>query len=278
MTRLSRIILIIVGIPTAYFIYSLFSIEKSEFTYFLIPLGIIIAITIVFQSQIDSWWIKRTKPQIDPVLLRILQSKITGYDDLFIDSFYQPEDHAIYTYDCEFIGQGLENVPDDLQHIITAHAFFFGNQEHKKWPRHFDRVVLYKHPFLTPSIDSVAHTVEHHFDDGVIIFSLEQLMAAIERRGRFYNIALHGFADAFLELYPLQRHLTNDEIWNRLSTLGVKKSEIVAIIGLEEINTLAVVAHFYVYQPDKIYSLFPELRNSLFAVMNVKKTVDQHTE
>jgi hypothetical protein len=268
MTKLSRILLIILGIPTAYFAYTLFSVYKSSYSFMLIPLGMMVAVTIVFQSQIDSWWIKKSKPKMDATLQSILEKKVIGYNKLFTTSHYQPEDHLIYTYDCDFIGQGLENIPDDLKHLITAYAFYFGKQQHKKWPGHYDRIVLYKHPFLTPTFDSQAHAVEHHLDDGVIIFSLEQLMAAIERRGQFYNVLIHGFADAFLDLYPVSSELPDKVIWERLSTIGIHQSQIAAIIGLDEINVMAVVSNAYIHDQETLEDLFPELKLHLFALIN----------
>ena len=210
---------------------------------------------------------------MDPTLGKILRQKVVHYADLFAGN-HSESDLLIHTFNCEFIGQGFESIPDDLKHIITAHAFYFGNSSHPKWPSHYNRIVFYKHPFLTPNQEEFVHSVEIDDEDGVLIFSLEQALPGIEQNGKFYNIVVHGFAEAFLVLYPIENFdLSQDDIWDRLGTgLGITKEHVTGIIGLKEVNIYAVLAHYYIYFPNKMVDIFPELRDKLFANINIIPT------
>jgi len=255
-------------------VYSMFSIEKSDYINWVIPLSMLVAVVIVLRHQIDSWYVRKSKPQMDSTLHAILKRKVFGYDEMFVGSHYNKTDHLAFNHDCDFIGQGLESIPDDLQHMVTAHAFFFGKETHRKWPSHYNRIVLYKHPFLSPRFDEDVHSVEHHHEDGVFIFSLEQGIPGIERPKHHYNIFLHGFADAFFTLYPVHHHYDEAAIFEKLEeAVGVTEDHLISVIGLDEINPLAVLAHYYVYRPEVISEAFPEFRDSVFANMNVPKVM-----
>ncbi len=273
MIQFTRTLLLIIGLPLAYLIYNMFMEDKSEHVEFAIPLALMFAAVLVLRHQINSWFLRRTKPALDNELKRILKNQLPHFEAIFSTSNRTESDLTIFTQECDFIPRGIESIPDDLKHLISAHAFYFGNLEHTKWPAHYNRIVLYTHPFLSPQFPEDVHSVEHHHDDGVFVFSLEQVMPGIARKGSFYNIVLHGFADAFLQLYPISTELNESIIWDRLSnTLGINQKEIQSIIGLDEINVLAVVAHYYVYNPLKLAQTFPEFESTLFSILNVEKT------
>ncbi len=207
---------------------------------------------------------------MDQVLHSILIRKVWKYDDVFLETHYNTTDHIVYTHDCDFIGKGLETIPDDLKHIISAHAFYFGNSSHRKWPRHYNRIVLYTHPFISPIQEEHVHSVETHKEDGVLVFSLEQAIPGIDRKGSFYNIIIHGFAEAFLSLYPVSSPLSNEEIWHRLMThFEVDQNNITSVVGLDDFNVLIPVAHYFIYNPEQMKEVFPEFVDTLFQHINV---------
>lgn len=274
--KLSRLLLIAFGAPAGYLAYLLFTPEKTAYGYLLIPLGILIAASLIFQHQIDAWWLKRRKPELDSTLKNILSRKLIKFDQIWANGSKTETDLILFADGCDFMGQGLESIPDDLKYIIAAHAFYFGQPEDEKWPRQYNRIALYKHPFLSPNINDVAHSVEHHKEDGVFIFSLEQGLPALDDPDRFFNVFLYGFASAYLELYPVITTLSDDEIWNRLTIItGIPRERIEAVIGLPEVNVLAILAHYYVYKTEAIALAFPSLAKKLFSRININAEKSQ---
>lgn len=269
-TKLSRILLIVFGAPAGYLAYLLFAPEKTPYGYLLIPLGICLATTLIFQHQIDIWWLKRTKPKLDNQLRNILRRKLSKFDNIWGLSHWTETDLIVFADNCDFMGQGLESIPDDLKYAIAAHAFYFGRPEDSKWPDQYNRIALYPHPFLSPNIDTTVHSVEHHEDDGVFIFSLEQGLPAMDAPDQFFNVFLYGFASAYLDLYPVRSEESDDEIWRKLTIItGIPQERIEAVIGLPEINVLAVLAHYYVTKTTAVRLAFPSFKDTLFARMHV---------
>ena len=270
MIRLSRIFLVVLAIPTLLLIYFLFNDQGRDYSFLLIPLGVLLAVTFVLQHQIDSWWIRRSDQALDSELKSILNSRFHGFNRTFSGNPYTEKDLIVFTHDCEFIGKGLESVPDDIKHLIASHAFYFGNHTHTKWPGHYNRIALYSHPFISPQYQDQVHSVECHKQDGVIIFSMEQLLSGLNQPGQFYNIAVHGFADAFFNLYPINIALEDEVIWKRLrDNLQIDPTEIRAIVGLEDFSALIPLAHYFIFFPKKTARAFPECQ-ALFDVINAE--------
>lgn len=270
MIRLSRVLLVLFGIPTLLLIYFLFNDQLKEYSYLLLPLGVLIATTFVLQHQIDGWWIRRLNPSLDPKLKAILQSRVSGYSQIFSGKNYSEKDFIVFTHDCEYIGKGIETIPDDIKHLISCHAFYFGDASQSKWPKQYNRIVLYPHPFLSPQYEDQVHSVESHEKDGVLIFSMEQLISSINQPGKVYNIAIHGFAQAYFNLYTVHLSVDDMEIWRRLSeNLSVSRTEIEAIVGLDDFDALIPLAHYYIFHSEHIRRIFPECQN-LFDQINVE--------
>lgn len=98
----------------------------------------------------------------------------------------------------EFIPMGNEKLVEELKIMAIAPAIHLGLHHYPEVLKHYNRIVFYPHPFITPVIDQV-HICETHHDDGVIILCSEMLQAAHVSPKKFYNIALHEWCDIALK-------------------------------------------------------------------------------
>lgn len=271
----------IVGFPFALafaiIMYYMFTTEDHDLSFWLIPSIIILAIIWIFSPQINYWWWKRNPPPLDPPILKWLQTYSPFYNSLSDESQRNFERRmSLFILGKEFgsMGEEKRELPEDLKGIIANNAIqlTFGRPDFLF--DKFDRIVVYKHPFPTPS-KQYLHTVETETEDGTLIFSMEHLVPGMLRKGEFYNIGLHGFIDAFLHEnqkinYPNIDHIT----WQQLEKIsGFSIENILATTGLKEVNKLTVAINHYVTFFDHFSKELPKETQHLNEIFKLYSTV-----
>lgn len=97
----------------------------------------------------------------------------------------------------EYIPMGLEAIPEELKLMALAPAVLLELDSSKALLKHYNRIVYYKHPFLTPDIQTI-HISETHHDDGVVILCIELLQASYINPSKFMNPALYEWCEIAL--------------------------------------------------------------------------------
>lgn len=194
--RLSRIIMLPFALFAGYIAYEMVINYRYELSWYLAFPIVILAAVFSLHPQIDAWGYKRWKPKTDAKLRRILEVSSPSF------AWIREEDRDDFISDLllhcrkmEFIGKEVEDIPTDVQ-IMTIYPgklleYVFGLD----LLTHFNRVVVYKHPFPSPRYRAW-HAAEAHEEDGVMIFSLEQLLLNYVHPGKEYHVGFDAWIRA----------------------------------------------------------------------------------
>ncbi|GAB4257990.1 MAG: hypothetical protein Kow0027_25410 [Saprospiraceae bacterium] len=248
--------------------------DDSSWSYYLIPCILGAAVIYVFSPQIDWWWYQHRPPDLPPGLRKMLEAKLPYYRRLpepLQQRFRQRM--AMYMHAHEFKAQGMESMPIDLQAIIAATAVqvSFGQEDFLMEP--YEHIIVYPHPFPSPQFPEKWHTCEIYDEDGVILFSAEQLMISFMDPQKHFHIGLYEYARVFRRCHSeMSWPAWAEEDWPKLEQVsGMKLSYLRKWIGLPDLDIGAVaVAHFFVF-PERFKAAFPE-RYEMFIRNFYRKT------
>ena len=239
-----------------------FKMEDPNHSYWLIPPVILLVAVYVFHPQIDFWWFKYQPPLLDEPILQWL-SLYSGYFKSleFEDKKKFASRMALFIKAKEFIaiGEEREKVPEDIKAIASHNAIKLTMDKEKFMLNPYERIILYKHAFPSP-IHKFLHTVETHHEDGVIIFSIEHLVPGITRQKEFYDISMHGYAEACLQKNPSEDWIIPSDFKEKVGRVvpyGYK--HIQANTGFEQLNDRAVAITLYMTNKDQFRDVFPDM-------------------
>jgi hypothetical protein len=272
-TRLLSLPLIL---AVGYYLYLMFTHTGDNTEYVVVPV-LLLAVLYVSQPHIDFWWHKKFPPVLDEKMKLWLTQYLPYYVDYSTDQRAEFDKRLkLYTSVREFKSVGekeLKEVPYDIQCILSSQAIRLCLGLNDYLIKDLDRVYCYKHPFPSPRYQ-VLHTVESEIGDGIIIFSLEQGLPGITNPDVYYNIVLHGYAEAFILLYTnIQWPSTQEDDWAKLGDVNpiFDKNVVHSTVGFEYIDLLIVhiVAFFefplaYKNSFAEEYSIFAKIFNQDF--------------
>ncbi len=238
----------------------------------LIPLVLIY----LFSPQINYWWLSKNPVKLDEAIVKMLDTTNPIYNKL---SSHDKDEFAkrltLFIHGKEFVGKGMEednkDVPYDIKNLLSQIPVTLTLGRKDFLLKHFDRVVLYKHPFPTP-LNKFLHTVETHAEDGVVILSLEHVEKAMFQKGHHYDVAWHGFAEAFMLTYPKENYpdLPSD-IWTKIEKISPQnKQQILGTLGFESIDVMPLLINLYFNYNEKFNSVLPEVKRSFDSIFNPK--------
>jgi Mlc titration factor MtfA (ptsG expression regulator) len=259
---LSRRILTVIGLFLAISAYMVFFKDDQRF---MLPLVICIllgAIAYIFHFQIDFWWVKRQKPKLSaPMRAMLYQS------NQFIHTI-GPEDQEkfeqrmeLWVAAKEYISKGIEDLPEDLKYITAIYPIMLTIFKEKFLFEDLDRIAFYPHAFLSPGYPDDIHCCEVEKEDGVFIFSIEQMMVGHMQPKRYYNILLHSFAEAYKFKFPEEQYpVLPDHIWNLLGRMSqISKEKVDHFIGIKQEDPWPMAVHHFFVYPKRFMELAPEL-------------------
>ena len=189
---------------TGFFLFQMFGSKAVDTVLIFIPV-VFLTVIYTFHGQIDYWYLKKFPPLLDDKIKKWLITYSPYYNNLKSDQKKEFERRLVlYVEARAFQSVGskeLKEVPFDIKNIIASQAIKMCLGLDDFLIKDMDRIFLYKHPFPTPRFHHL-HTVECDVEDGVLIFSSEQGLPGIVNPSLYYNIVLHGFAQAFVLLHP----------------------------------------------------------------------------
>ena len=161
----------------------------------------------------------------------------------------------------EFIAKGMEDVPPDVKAVVAASVVQLTFRQEDYLLNKFEHIVVYPHPFPSPQHPKQWHASELFEEDGVIMFSAEQLMAGFAQPTKFFHVGLYEYAKVFMRCHPevIMPDLLED-IWNKLETIsGFSKEAVEKWVGLNNLNVMAVaVVHWFVFN-EKFKMILPDV-------------------
>ena len=257
---------VILAIACLYFVW-----EGELEPIWIVPWVVLLAIIFVLSPQIDWWWANRKPPPVDPRMEGFLRKFFPYYAGLSLPLKKRFLNRvALYVMATEFIPKAMAEVPEDVKGLIAANAVMltFGQEEYRL--SKFERIVTYPHPFPSPQFPKDIHSSEIFDEDGVILFSLEQLIPGASQRNKYYNIALHEYSRIFIRMYPDHPYPQFDEsIWESLEKISGFKTEAVKnYIGLPLLEPLPVSINYFFTFSEKFKATLPELFASYKKIFN----------
>lgn len=264
---LSRILSLPIALSILTVLYVSYELEyQNAMIWILFPLVIASAV-VIFQGQIDFWWNERNPVPLDPPISDWLKKYDPYYTSLETNQRQNYDNRLVmYMQGRAFVSVGREHhdVPNDIQAIIASNAVKMLISKKDYLLGDMDRIYLYKHPFPTPR-HQFLHTVETDIEDGVFIFSLEHLVPGMINPKEHYNIAMHGFAEAFQRVFPKEDFTYLDQItWDQIEEVGYhSKDKILKTIGFNQTDITTVAINHFFTHPRRFNLMIPAVYERL---------------
>ncbi len=228
---------------------------------YIIPFVMTTVIILVMSPQIDWWWALRNPPPIDPKLEGFLRKFFPYYQQLSLPAKKRFADRvSLYLMAVEFIPKVMDDVPEDIKGLIAANVVMltFGQEDYLL--SQFEKIVIYPHPFPSPQYPKTFHSTENFEEDGVLLFSLEQLIPGATQKTKFYNITLHEYINIFILIYKDFQYPTFEEnIWEDLKLIsGFRMEAVKNYIGLPSLEPLPVAINYFFTFPQKFQEILPK--------------------
>ena len=259
------------------FLFILLFHQSMEFSSFwLIVPASLGAILLISYREIDYWYLQKNPIQLDKQIVELLNKYIPFYRDL------NEEQRAKYNMRISryvsgrayrMVGQKeMKDVPYDIKVMIATQAIQMTFYQKDFMVGDFDHIYLYKHPFGTPRYKFL-HTVETEVEDGMLIFSLEHLVHGITDPSRYYNIAMHGYVEAFIKANPTAPFPPRlNAGWEDIQAIcGYTKEQILKVIGFTSADLLVVLGNCYFTYPQAFEDRLPKLKKELDYLFGVSK-------
>ncbi len=246
----------------------LFFFEGKDETapWVIVPL-LILTVVWVFTPQINWWWYLRHPPKVDSRIMSIVENS----------PFYQGlsvAEKARFGQRVFLITLGKnfmrpmpagadkrvdQQVPPDLKAIVGAAIaqLTFGLKEFMLGK--FENIIIYPHLFVTPQYPHQAHPSELFEEDGVLLFSADELVQGVVQPQHFFNIGLYEAARAFHRLYPEKMPILPPSVWDNLKQIGWGATEAAISLNLLEPDIFGVAAVNFWTFPEKMREEIPEL-------------------
>lgn len=259
-------------------IWMVYENDDTTLTYYLLIPVFILVVIYIMSPQINWWWWKRMPPELDPPIVKWLESYSPFYNQLSEDgklNFRRRLKLFMLSKDFGSMGQEKNEMPEDIKGILAHNAIqlTFGREEFLF--DNYERMVAYKHAFPSPQ-HKFLHTVETHREDGVIIYSMEHLIPGMLRRGEIYNIGMHGFADAFINDHPKISFPTVDDVtWEQIEQVGgFTKEQIEQTTGFEPVDKLPILITYYTDFYPRLQLVLPEVAHRLNLIFSLYANTD----
>lgn len=217
--------------------------------------------------HIDIWFLKKYPIKLDREVLDLLEKYIPFYNNLDEEGqnkFRSRLSRYISGRSFKSVGSEMKNVPYDIRAMVSTNAVQLSFYQDDYLIGNFDHIFVYKHPFGSPR-HKFLHTVETESEDGVIIYSLEQLIPGITNPESYYNIGMHGYMDAFIKANPTALFPPKlDADWFDIHAIsGLTQKQILATIGFENTDLLVVLGTCYFIYPEAFTKRLPHLSKEL---------------
>ncbi len=248
-------------------VFSYMTLEiNNQYSWYIVPNVVMLAAIYMLSPQIDWWWYQRKPPKLPEGLVKMFLARFPFFKNLV------PDDKtkfchrvALYMEANEFMPKGMENVPPDVKAVVAASVVQLTFHQEDYLLNKFEHIIVYPHPFPSPQYPKQWHASEIFEEDGVIMFSAEQLMVGFAEPKKYFHIGLYEYAKVFMRCHPeVEMPKLPEDVWKRLETISrFSKDAVEKWVGLNDLNVMAVaVVHWFVFN-EKFKSAMPEVFNEL---------------
>ena len=236
--------------------------NDGAFTYYLIPIVIILAVIYAMAPQIDWWWYERYPPMPAKGIITFFEKKSPIFQRLPDEQKKKFLNRVqLFLHAREFMAKGSETVPEDIKAMIAANAVLMTMNKEEFLPAHFEMIVVYRKSFPSPQYPRHFHASEIYDHDGVALFSAQHLIKSFVEPTKYYNIGLHEFAKIYMYNHPdLDWEAMPMATWAQLEEVsGFSEAGIKEWIGIDDVEERPVsICHYFMF-PEKMKKVLPEL-------------------
>lgn len=235
---------------------------------FMIPFLVAAVAVYVLGPQINWWWYSTFPPRPNPTLQALMNLKIPEYPRLSPKQ-QQAFCHRVFMFkmgqDWTPIGFPENTLPAEVKTAISAQAVRLCL--HKKdflFPK-FEKVIVYPLPFPSPNFPPL-HAGEINREDGCILLSARETLAAFANPTQYFNIALYEYAKIYCTTYPddaatltaLQVNHTMLEHCSQIHSAVIVRYTACANPSLEAL----LIHHYFAFNPN-LNRLYPTICNTM---------------
>lgn len=242
-------------------LYLTFVMERSGVMIWMIPPAIILMLIYTFSPQIDWWWMEKHPPQADDVLKHLLRQINPGYR-LMPEADQKKFETRVLMYvqgrDFNAV-QGQSEPKEDEKTLIACgavHMTFFLDDF---LIEPYEKIILYQHPFPSPH-HPFLHICEADAEDGVLIFSLEQVWAGWLKPQKAFNAVYYQLALILKQKYQWNMPLWPVDIWVQFAAISTFKKEWLSqYLGFKEPDIFGVASSLFFSFPQAMKKTSPTL-------------------
>lgn len=223
----------------------------------VVPPVLLLATLYIFTPQLRWWYWERYPPDLHHGIIRLLEKHLPYYSRLSPAEQREFRRRVfLFAEAQDFRPQNFDEVPDDIKVMPAIGAVILGmGREEFLYPG-METTVLYRHPFPSPTYERL-HVSETHLEDGVVIFSMQHLMASVIERDRFLNLPLYEYAKVYRDRYPETDYPALD--WEQFTLVtGFERELTEKFVGLDDLDLHALTATAFFSFPERFLQHFPE--------------------
>ena len=267
--RFSRLISLPFAITALAILYIVYIKGNEDFVVYLIPICIILAGIFIMGPQIDWLWYKKNPPKVSKKIIDLLHRSSPFFAALDVKEKTRFLHRlSLYMHAHAFQLQGSDQFPIDIKAMIASFPIqmTFGQDEYLL--SKFDRIFAYPVPFPSPQFPTRFHSSEIYAEDGVIIFSIRELVKPLQGHRSSFSIGFYEYARIFLFLFP-EREVPSIS-WEEIKSVSsLSQKEIEQTIGLDDVNLAAVFITCFFQFPEKMKTMLPNRFQQFKNVFNL---------
>lgn len=244
-------------------------------TWTLIPAVISLMLLYVFNEPIDKWWWKKRPPSLDPKIKSWVEVYSPIYKSLSSDLKQRFEERlSIFMRLKDFTVKVKKDfhLEEDMKALLSHDFIRLTLHRDEYLLPAYEHFVLYNHAFGTPNFQFL-HSFEYNDEDGVVIFSREELVNGFNLGLDYFNIGLYGAISTFISSYPRLKYpnVADITIEQLCTDLQINLESIVSTLGFKEISKLSMLIYAYFEYSERLQSLYPEKHADLELIFGPAK-------
>ena len=258
---LSRILIFVFAMFALAILYYAWTYE-GDYSIWLVVLVVLCAVTIVMAPQIDWWWISKYPPKTPIPIKKMFEAKSNYFrqiDNSLKDFYFHRVEMFYKAFD--WIPQGYDTIPGDVQYVLCGYAAQLTMNKDKFLFKHWEKIVLYKHPFPSPQFPKALHNSEIFQEDNVMLYNIEAVMLGFLEPYTHFPVGLYEMSRAYCETFKLQLIKDENDFNTEHAELisGKAFDWVTSGIGLNRIDMNGVAIVFYFLFHENLQKYKPEL-------------------
>lgn len=206
----------------------------------------------IFQHQINNWWWRFYPPKLEPGEKEWIKLHLPYFSQIperFHAEFFR--ELAKKCLNQEFISMTKQPVHEEWKWMAIGPAIALRLYQFDKIFEHYIRTAFYPHPFISPDHPNI-HISETHTEDGIMIFSTENLIQVHFKAQTFLNPALYEWAKVAANELKIVCPLEKTEIQHLITQYLGKTDfqDIIEWMGYKDLDVNALCLYLYIMEKD----------------------------